>query len=199
MPTSTFFQLPTTSGNTGPKIEGTEVVEGSDTKFRQTVRIAGSSLTDLVGVTSSGLNIYDITPLVGVETTDNTAVVTQNTKTIANGTTPLTPKFAVISRNTSTDGAAVVNLVAAKKIRVLRYTFLNGTIANNVQWQSSTSDATGGSSNTNLTGLLPFSSNAGIVEGFCPVGIFETVAGQSLKLNMSSTGPVMGNLTYVEV
>lgn len=130
--------------------------------------------------------------------TDNVAVVTQNTKTIANGTAFLTPKFAAINRATNADGAAVVNLVASKKIRVLRYRFVvAGAVG--VKWQSSTSNSTGAGVNTDLCPVESYSANGGISEAFCPVGHFETVAGEALKLNLNGNIQVSGNLTYVEV
>lgn len=129
---------------------------------------------------------------------DTLAAVTQNTKTIMNGTTSLTPKFAKIDRATNADGAAVVNLVASKKIRVLRYRFIcAGAVG--VKWQSSTSNSTGAGTNTDLDPVESYAANGGITEAFCPLGIMETAAGEALKLNLNAAVQVSGNLTYIEV
>lgn len=121
-----------------------------------------------------------------------------STDTIYNGTTALTPKFAKIDRATNADGAAVVNLVASKKIRVLTHTLIcAGTVS--YKWQSSTSNSTGAGSNTDLTGLMSHAANTGVADTFSPVGLFETAAGEALKLNLNAAVQVSGYLTYIEV
>lgn len=120
------------------------------------------------------------------------------TDVLYNGTTALTPKFASISRATNADGAAVVNLVSSKKIRVVAYDLVViGAVG--VKWQSSTSNSTGAGVNTDLCGLKSFAANGGEVKGFNPLGYFETVAGEALKLNLNAAVQVSGELTYVEV
>lgn len=112
------------------------------------------------------------------------------TGTIYNGQTALTPKFIKIV--VSTIGASsVVPLVAGKKIRVLKWDLV-ASAAVNVKWQSHTTP-------TDLTGLYYCGANGGLAPGFCPVGHFETVAGEALDLNLSAAVPVGGSLTYVEV
>lgn len=112
------------------------------------------------------------------------------TATVYNGTTALTPKFAVITASTS-GATTIVAAVGGKRIRVLRMSLMsNGTV--NVKWQSHVTP-------TDLTGLYYFVANTGWVEGYCPVGIFQTVSGEALDINLSGNVAVGGSLTYVEV
>jgi hypothetical protein len=120
------------------------------------------------------------------------------TDAIFNGTTELTPKFAKIDRVTNADGAAVVNLVSAKKIRVVKLTLISaGTVS--VKWQSSTNNSSGSGVNTDLTPLMSLVANVGMSDSYCPVGIIETVAGEGLKLNLNAAVQVSGYLTYLEI
>lgn len=120
------------------------------------------------------------------------------TDALANGTTDVTPKFAKIDRATNADGAAVVNIVSLKKIRVLTLTLVSaGTVS--IKWQSTTNNSSGSGSNTDLTGLMSLVANTGMADVFSPVGLFETVAGEGLKLNLNAAVQVSGYLTYVEI
>lgn len=110
------------------------------------------------------------------------------TDAIYKGTTPLTPKFAAISASSSGQ-TSVVGSVSAKKIRVLRLSLV-ANAATNVKFQSNSTD---------LTGLYYLVANTGWVEAYCPVGIFETAAGETLNINLSAAQAVGGSLTYVEV
>jgi hypothetical protein len=130
-------------------------------------------------------------------TTDSVAAAAQ-TDALMNGLTALTPKFAQINRATNADGAAVVNLVSSKKIRVVRLTFVCAA-AVGVKWQSSTSNSSGAGSNTDLTPVMSFAANGGVSDAYCPLGLFETNAGEALKLNLNGAQQVSGYLTYVEV
>lgn len=128
----------------------------------------------------------------------NVAGVSLNSKAMMDGAATLTPKFAKIDRATAVDGAAVVNLVSGKKIRVLRYRLIPaGDVG--VKWQSSTSNSTGTGTNTDLGPVESYKAGGGITEEFCPVGIMETAVGEALKLNLNAAVQVSGNLTYVEV
>lgn len=104
------------------------------------------------------------------------------------GGASLTPKFAAISTSAS-GNTEVVAAVASKKIRVLRLTVV-ANAAVNVKFQSAAADR---------TGLHYLAANGGWVEGFCPVGVFETAAGEALNINLSGAVAVGGTLTYVEV
>lgn len=111
------------------------------------------------------------------------------TSTVYNATTALTPKFAAISASSSGDNT-VVSAVTSKKIRVLRWRLsANGAV--NAKWKSSTtSDLTG------LSYLAQYSQAGG---AYCPIGIFETVAGEALTLNLSGAVATGGELTYIEI
>jgi hypothetical protein len=113
-----------------------------------------------------------------------------DTSTVYDGTTALTPKFAKIS--TSSSGAStVVSAVTGKKIRVLRLTLIANE-AVNVKFQSHTTL-------TDLTGLHYLAANGGWVEPYCPPGIFETLSGEALDINLSAAVAVGGSLTYIEL
>jgi hypothetical protein len=121
---------------------------------------------------------------------DAVAAVTLNTKSMVNGSTTLTPKFAVIAAAASGNNTLVAS-VSGKKIRVLAYNFIaNGTV--NAKFQS-------GASGTDLTGLKYCVANGGISAPFNPVGWFETAATTLLNLNLSAAIAVGGELVYVEV
>jgi len=112
------------------------------------------------------------------------------TSTIYNGTTALTPKFAVIS--TSSSGASqVVAAVSSHKIRVINVVLM-ANAAVNVKFQSHVSP-------TDLTGLLYLAANTGFAPGYIPTGHFETISGEALDINLSGAIAVGGWLTYIEV
>ena len=112
------------------------------------------------------------------------------TATVYNGTTALTPKFATITASAS-GATQIVAAVGGKRIRVLRMSLMaNGTV--NVKWQSHVTP-------TDLTGLYYLVANTGWVEGYCPVGVFQTVSGEALDINLSANVAVGGSLVYVEV
>lgn len=116
------------------------------------------------------------------------AAASQETSAIYNGTSSLTPKFAVITASAS-GNTSVVALVAAKKIRVISYVVVtNATV--NIKFQSNTTDK---------TGLLYLSANGGVSGAYAPTGHFETASGEALNINLSSAVAVGGHLTYVEV
>lgn len=107
-----------------------------------------------------------------------------------NGSTTLTPKFAVISCSSSGDNE-IVAAVTSKKIRVLQY-LITASAAVNAKWQSSTAG--------DKTGLLYMASaGQGAAPGFSPVGQFETASGEALQLNLSGAVAVGGWVVYCEV
>lgn len=97
-------------------------------------------------------------------------------------------KFAVINASSSGDNT-IVPAVSDVKIRVVHYVF---TVASdvNVRWESSA----GG---TALSGVMSFT--AGVQSAFSPVGLFETISGELLNLELSGAVQVSGHLAYVEV
>ncbi len=112
------------------------------------------------------------------------------TATIYSGTTALTPKFAKIVASAS-GATEVVAAVGGKRIRVLRWSLSsNGDV--NVKWQSHFTP-------TDLTGLHYLTQFASAGGSYCPVGIFQTVSGEALDINLSGSVAVGGELVYVEV
>jgi hypothetical protein len=112
------------------------------------------------------------------------------TSTIFNGTTALTPQFAAITANT-TGATTVVAAVGGKQIRVTQVILIsNGSV--NVKFQTSTGP-------TDLTGLLYLASNTGFAPGYDPTGHFQTVTGDALNINLSSNVAVGGWIKYILV
>lgn len=113
------------------------------------------------------------------------------TSTIYNGTTALTPKFAAIAASSSGNNT-VIAAVTSKKIRVLAYNIIgNGAV--NAKWQS-------GASGTDLTGLKYIAAaGGGICANYNPVGWFESASGVLLNLNLSGAVAVGGEIVYVEI
>lgn len=134
-------------------------------------------------------NVDVVTQPARVATTD-TITAKLATDAIQNGTTALTPKFAVIDNATSGDNT-IVSAVASKKIRVLSL-FLVAAGAVNVRFES-------GAGGTALTGQMNLAANGGFVLPFNPVGWFETASNTLLNLELSGAVSVDGSLTYVEV
>lgn len=95
--------------------------------------------------------------------------------------------FAVISL---TDTGDVVAAVTGRKIRVLAgVVVING--AQTIKFQSGTA--------TDLTGALPPGANGGVQIPFCPVGNFETVSGEKLRIVASGAVGIAGWLVYQKV
>lgn len=113
----------------------------------------------------------------------------QETSTIYNGTTALTPKFKVISCSSSGNNE-IVAAVSGKKIRVLAWDVSPSDVVN-FKWRTA---------NTDITGLY-YAANAGngVSKSFSPVGYFETASDEALNLNLSAAEAVGGSLVYVEV
>lgn len=178
------------------------VTQGLEDLKTLIVLAAGTAIIGKVGIdqttpgTTNGVQVNAALPA-GTNLIGKVAAQ-HSTSAMSNGTTDVTPKFAKIDRATNADGAAVVSLVSAKKIRVLTLTMVSaGTVS--VKWQSSTSNSTGAGSNTDLTGLMSLVANTGMADVFSPVGLFETVAGEALKLNLNAAVQVSGYLTYLEI
>lgn len=112
------------------------------------------------------------------------------TSTIYDGATALTPKFATIAASTSGDNT-IVAAVVGKKIRVLAVQ-VNASAAVNYKWQS-------GAGGTDITGLNYAAANGGYVLPYSPIGWFETASNTLLNLNLSAANAVGGSITYIEV
>lgn len=142
---------------------------------------------------NSGVDIgdVDVTSQPARVATTDTITAKLATDAIQNGTTALTPKFAVIAASTSGNNTLIA-AVTSKKIRVLAYNFIgNGAV--NAKFQS-------GASGTDLTGLKYIAAaGGGICAPFNPVGWFETASNTLLNLNLSGAVAVGGEIVYVEV
>jgi hypothetical protein len=112
-----------------------------------------------------------------------------STGAVYNGATALTPKFAAIGTTAGGD-TTLVAAVPGKKLRVLKYTVVTSA-AVGLKFRSS--------SGADLTGAMPLAANAGVGGAWCPAGLFETLAGDALVLNLSAGATVAGHLTYIEV
>lgn len=106
----------------------------------------------------------------------------------------LTVKYAAIAGATNGHN----NLIAAvtgKKIRVLALSIVAGA-SGNIYFESAQGGTViwGGSSNK-----IQLAANDHYLLPFSQAGWFETVAGQLLNMNASSTGPWSGGIVYVEI
>lgn len=126
----------------------------------------------------------------GVVTVDGVLAASAETSTVYNGTTALTPKFAVINVSAT---AEVVAAVASKKIRVLSLALMSAGTAT----VRLTADTTG--TPVALSGLFPLIANVGFVLPFNPIGWCESTTGKNFGLTLSAGVDVDGLLTYVEV
>lgn len=112
------------------------------------------------------------------------------TNTLYDGTTALTPKFAIIDAATSGNNTLVAAVVS-KKVRVLSLMLVaSGTV--NVRFES-------GADGTALSGQMQLTAQTGFSLPFSPVGWFETGSNTLLNLELSGAVSVDGMLTYVEV
>ena len=109
------------------------------------------------------------------------------TSTIYEGTTALTPQFASISAASNGTNTIVAG-TGGKKIRVVCWSFTSaGTV--NANWQDS--------NGTVLTGARPMVANATAGRAYTPVGVMQTGVGYGLVLNLSGAVGCYGELTYV--
>lgn len=161
---------------------------GTDFKAVVGIALAASGGAQfLQGDSTNGLKAQ-ITNMPGASRTTDGIGAALSTDAIMSGFTILTPKFAVIAASASGQ-SSLVALVASKKIRLL-YISLMASAGVNVKFQSNSTD---------ITGLYYLAANTGFVLPFSPIGLFETAAGQTLNINLSSATAVGGSLAYIEV
>lgn len=153
----------------------------------------------LIGTTNSSLTtlagyLDGVETALAAATPAGTALIgkvsgSQETSTVYNGTTALTPKFAVVSESSSGNNE-VVAAVTGKKIRVLAWD-VSPSDTVNFKWRSASTDITG----------LYYAANAGngVARAFNPVGYFETASDEALNINLSGAVAVGGSVVYVEV
>jgi len=100
-------------------------------------------------------------------------------------------QYAVIAAASAGDNE-LVPLVAAKKIRVIAAVLVASGGANSARYES---DASG----TALTGVMDIADNGQLILPFNGDGWFETVAGESLNLELANATSVAGCLVYQEI
>lgn len=101
-------------------------------------------------------------------------------------------QYAKANVAASQTDAAVVAAVAGKKIRVLTFRLHAGGTATNVTFNSKPAGA-----GTAISELFACGANGGRGEPYCPVGHFETAAGEGLSVT-TGTGATTGiGVVYV--
>lgn len=150
--------------------------------------------TNAIGKLSanSGVDIgdVDVTSQPARAASADTTGAALMTNIINDGTTALTPKFAVIDDAVSGNNTIVI-AVSGKKIRVLSLTMIaTGDVLARFE------DGAGG---TALTGQMDLTTNSGMSVAFSPVGHFETSSNTLLNLELDGAVSVDGFLTYIEV
>lgn len=145
-----------------------------------------------VAIPAGTNNIGDVDVLTQPARAATTDTITAKlaTDAIMNGTTALTPKFAIIDAATSGDNT-IIAAVASKKIRVLAC-FMVASAAVTTRFES-------GAAGTALTGQMNLAANGGFVLPFNPAGWFETASNTLLNLELSGATSVDGSIVYVEV
>lgn len=200
-----YLKILVTAFTTGPIVVTPVLIAGSsvggggggaagDVNLTQ---VAGTAVTSGAGAVTAGTQRTTlasddpaVTALEALVAATATINVGQDSSVMFLGATAVTPKFAVISASSSGDNTIVTG-VASKKIRVLAFR-VNGSAAVNWKFQSST----GG----DITGLFYcVSGGQGEIGAFSPVGLFQTVAGEDLQLNLSGAVAVGGYVVYIEV
>lgn len=126
------------------------------------------------------------------QTTDSNSTALQ-TNAIMNDLTVLTPKFKSVAIAASSTDSSVIAAVTSKKLRILAGTIQCGATATSLTLESD--DASADTTVFKLT----MGANGGAHLAFCPVGHFETDAGEALIATTDAGSTVQINLTYVEV
>lgn len=116
------------------------------------------------------------------------------TGSVYNGTTALTPKFALLNVAASATDTALVAAVTSKKIRVLAAVFVAGGTATNLTFNSKPAGA-----GTAKTCLFANAANGGATLPFNQAGWFETVSGEGLSVTTGAGSTTGIQVVYVEV
>jgi hypothetical protein len=177
--------------STGKKMQTFENTVGGNVVEAEAVTLVRSVDNTEVGVSAQPLRVDPTGTTVQPVSLATTQVsASDETSTVYNGTTALTPLFSTIVASAS-GATTIIALVAAKRIRVLALQLVaSGAV--NAKWQSHVTP-------TDLTGLAYLAANGGYVLPYNPVGWFQTVAGEALDINLSAAIAVGGSITYVTV
>lgn len=116
------------------------------------------------------------------------------TDVIMNGLISLTPKFAKANVAAGQTDSSIVTAVTSKKIRVVAVFCVAGGTATNLTFNSKPAGA-----GAAISPLLANGANGGEVLPFCPVGWFETVAGEGLTVTTGAGSTTGIGVVYVEV
>jgi len=193
-------QASATSGQKGPLAQGAVTTSAPSYTTGQTSPVSLDTAGNM-RVLASQTGTWNIGTVTAVTAITNALPAGTNllgqvsacgeTSTVYNGTSALTPQFARFSVSASGVNANIVAATASKRVRVLRYRIsANGLV--NAKWQSSTG-------NVDISGLHYLTTYASGGGAYCPVGLFQTAAGDALNLNLSAAIAVDGELTYVVV
>lgn len=187
------------TAGTGTTIGTDEVTIGGVSQHVQRVKLVDGTDggTGLIGGdATNGLDV-DVTRLPALVA--GTALIGQvsasdETSTVYNGTTALTPKFAAIAAASSGNNTLLA-AVTGKKIRVLQMMLMAaGTV--NVYITSGAGGTVIFGGSTNKINLV---ASTGFVLPYSPVGWFETASATLLNINLSAAIAVSGGFVYVEV
>ena len=121
-------------------------------------------------------------------------IASNETSSLYDGTTALTPKFANVSMKTA-GAQTIIAAVAAKKLRILSMMLVNqGALT------LYATDAGGGNNLLgDSTNQIALAANSGFVMGFNPVGWLQTSASSAFAIVPSLATSIAGTITYVEV
>ena len=175
---------------TGTFFQATQPVSGT---FWQTTQPVSLISVPSHAVTNAGTFAVQAALDAGVNLLGRVSA-SNETSTVYNGTTALTPRFAFANIAASTTDGNIVTTVAGKKIRVLQILAVAGATATNLTFNSKPAGA-----GTAISPLMANGVNGGEVLPYSPVGWFETVSGEGLTVTTES-GATTGILVcYVEV
>jgi hypothetical protein len=105
-------------------------------------------------------------------------------------TVPLnSPHRNVVANPSAAATATLVAAVAGKKYRVLSAVIVT-TIANNVNFESNSTD---------ISAVFPLGANGGLVLPFNEHGWFETAVGEALGITLSVATPTGVQVQYIEL
>lgn len=185
----------TTLASDDPAVVALQIMDDWDESDRAKVNpivgqagVAGGSGT--VGATTQRVTLATDVALPAGTNLLGRVSASNETSAIYNGTTALTPKFAVISAASSGDNTLVA-AVASNHIRVVALNLVSSG-AVSVRFES-------GAGGTALTGVMPLIASSGFTLPYNPVGWFETGVNTLLNLELSAATGVYGFLTYIEV
>lgn len=167
-----------------------ETVELGATTLAALETLTVAQISSALPAGTNNIGDVDVVTLPAIAATASNIGAQLSTSAIMNGTTAITPSFAVIDAASSGDNT-IVSADATKKIRVVSLFLVSaGTV--NVRFE-------GGAGGTALTGQMNLVANSGFVLPFNPVGWFETAANTLLNLELSGAISVDGSLTYILV